>query len=72
MCEKEYSTKTIKVEFKTNVHRLRRELGIYTSRGGGGQHCIVAHSLTHSSGVLLGLPTLLHFFLSLGMVIASL
>ena len=28
--------------------------------------------LTHSSGVLLGLPTLLHFFLSLGMVIASL
>ena len=30
------------------------------------------HSLTHSSGVLLGLPTLLHFFLSLGMVIASL
>ena len=29
-------------------------------------------SLTHSSGVLLGLPTLLHFFLSLGMVIASL
>ena len=31
-----------------------------------------ASSLTHSSGVLLGLPTLLHFFLSLGMVIASL
>ena len=30
------------------------------------------HSLTHSSGVILGLPTLLHFFLSLGMVIASL
>ena len=30
------------------------------------------NSLTHSSGVLLGLPTLLHFFLSLGMVIASL
>ena len=30
-------------------------------------------SLTHhSSGVLLGLPTLLHFFLSLGMVIDSL
>ena len=29
-------------------------------------------SLTHSSGVLLGLPTLLHFFLSLGTVIASL
>ena len=28
--------------------------------------------LTHSSGVLLGLPILLHFFLSLGMVIASL
>ena len=25
-------------------------------------------SLTHSSGVLLGLPTLLHFFPSLGMV----
>ena len=31
----------IKVEFKTNVLRLRRELGIYASRGG--QHCIVAH-----------------------------
>ena len=30
------------------------------------------YSLTHSSGVLLWLPTLLHFFLSLGMVIASL
>ena len=28
--------------------------------------------LSHSSGVLLGLPTLLHFILSLGMVIASL
>ena len=28
--------------------------------------------VTHSSGVLLGLPTLLHFFLSLGMVIDSL
>ena len=28
-----YSTKTIKVEFKTNVLRLRRELGIYVSRG---------------------------------------
>ena len=30
------------------------------------------HSLTHSSGVLLGLPTVLHFFLSLGIVNASL
>ena len=29
-------------------------------------------SITHSSGVLLGLPILLHFFRSLGMVIASL
>ena len=29
-----------------------------------------SHSLTHLA-VLLGLPTLLHFFLSLGMVIAS-
>ena len=33
---------------------------------------LFTHSLTHSSGVLLGLPTLLHFFLSLGMVIDSL
>ena len=32
--------RTIKVEFKTNVLRLRRELGIYES---GDQHCIVAH-----------------------------
>ena len=39
-CEKEYSTKTIKVEFNTNVLRLRRELGIYSSRGGGGVNIV--------------------------------
>ena len=33
-------------------------------------HC--SHSLTHSYGVFLGLPTLIHLFLSLGIVIASL
>ena len=40
-----------------------------------GLKCVYAYGvcpLTHSSGVLLGLPTLLHFFLSLGMVIDSL
>ena len=42
----QYSTKTIKVEFKTNVLRLRRELGkkITRLRDEQSQHCIVAHT----------------------------
>ena len=35
------------------------------------RYVTLEYPLTHSHGVLLGLPTLLHFFLSLGMVIAS-
>ena len=40
--KRSYSTKTIKVEFKTNNLRFRRALGIYAGRGD--QHCIVAHT----------------------------
>ena len=54
----------------TNIH-FENEMNMELGNIG---NLITANKLsfTHSSGVLLGLPTLLHFFLSLGMVIASL
>ena len=46
MCEKEYSTKTIKVEFKTKLMSSAYASNLAFTRVGGqqSQHCIVAHT----------------------------